>query len=196
MEAVKAVLKGPYTAKFPAEPSVPPPNFRGRPEYDADECVGCGACYEVCPAGAISMADDVEAKPPVRKLEVSYDQCIFCGQCELNCTTEKGIKLTTEYDLATFDRSECRVSVEKELVLCEACGKVVGALDHLVWIAEKIGPKRFANPNLMLAYDALRGPDGELAAPAAGPVDGGPRDVMRMLCPECRRSTLLKEMWG
>jgi len=48
-EAIKALIKGPYTSGFPREPHVPHPNFRGQPKFDATQCVGCLACEEVCP---------------------------------------------------------------------------------------------------------------------------------------------------
>ena len=121
-EAIRAVVKGPYTTKFPYEPHVPPEKFRGKPEFYEEDCVGCCACAEVCPAKVIDVIDDIKAKPPVRKLVLHFDTCIFCGQCQANCITEKGIKLTAEYDLALSDRNEATVRVEKELLVCEECG--------------------------------------------------------------------------
>ena len=35
-EAVKALVRGPATIGFPAEPYEPPEGFRGKPQYDAD----------------------------------------------------------------------------------------------------------------------------------------------------------------
>jgi len=58
VEAVKALVKGPYTSKFPAKPHVPYPSFRGQPKYDPDKCVGCLACEQVCPAEAIGHRDE------------------------------------------------------------------------------------------------------------------------------------------
>jgi len=124
-EAVRAFIHGPYTLGFPKEPAPLAEEFRGAPRYHEEDCVGCAACFEVCPANAIHKVDDVTATPPVRRLTIHHDECIFCGQCELYCTTEKGVTQTHDYDLATFDRAEVRETVEKELVLCEVCGEVV-----------------------------------------------------------------------
>ena len=83
-EAVRAVIFGPYTSKYPFEPHEPPDGFRGRPKFDEDGCVGCGACAEVCPALAIKIHDDARPGEPVRVIEQRWDKCVFCGQCELN----------------------------------------------------------------------------------------------------------------
>ena len=53
-EAIKALIVGPYTSSFPKEPFHPHPNFRGQPKFNQDKCVGCLACEEVCPVGAIA----------------------------------------------------------------------------------------------------------------------------------------------
>ena len=194
-EAIKALLHRPFTTKFPAQPYEAPEVFRGKPKYYEDDCIGCGACAEVCPSQCIVLADHVGSDPPMRRLELHYDACIYCGQCELNCTTEKGVRLTTEYDLATFDRAACVESVEKELVLCEVCGAVIGARQHLLWVAERLGAKRYANPTLILLADGELGLVGAREARDPNrPLDRS--DTMRVLCPKCRRATVLRETWG
>jgi len=190
-EALKVVWK-PYTSKFPKEPSIPPTTFRGKPQYDEKKCIGCGACAQVCPSRAIEVTDDVATKK--RKLSLRYDICIFCGQCHAYCTTEEGITLSNEYDLATLDRSTTVETVEKDLVLCEMCGAVVATLDHLCWISRKLGTLSYANPTLILA--AL----GELSLVEAGAepskeLSPSRSDLLRILCPECRRSVYLREEW-
>ena len=193
-EAICAILRGPYTTKFPFEPHVPPDGFRGKPEFDETGCVGCKACAEVCPAIAIKVVDDVQADPPTRRLTLHYDKCIFCGQCEILCTTQEGIKLTKQFDLAGFDRSQFREGVEQELVVCEGCGCVVGARKHLVWIAEKLGAKAYANPTLIVSADGAM----SLAEPVATGTKAtlARNEMMRVLCPDCRRTIVVRELWG
>jgi coenzyme F420-reducing hydrogenase beta subunit len=49
---------------------------------DPDYCSGCGACFSVCPAKAISMDYDSEGfLAPV----VDYDKCTGCGLCRKIC---------------------------------------------------------------------------------------------------------------
>lgn len=49
-------------------------------ETDSDECIGCGACAEICPADAVTMSDDLA--------EIDPDWCIGCGVCAVTCPTE------------------------------------------------------------------------------------------------------------
>ena len=191
-EVFKALFTGPYTTKFPYEPHVPADKFRGKPEYDDEECVGCGACSEVCPAQCIDMVDEEK-----RKFTLHYDDCIFCGQCQANCITEKGITLTKEFDLALFDRSLAIEEVEKELLRCEFCNSVIGALDHIKWLAQKLGPSAYSNPTIMLA--SLKEltplpPEADRAKEVPRPEKPLTRaDHIRILCPHCRRKVTLTE---
>ena len=185
-EAIRAVIQGPYTAKFPAEPTPLPDTFRGRPRYQEDDCVGCGGCYNVCPPAAIEMTDDVDAG--VRRLTIRLDRCIYCGHCVANCLTEKGVKQTLEYDLATTDRSELRETIEHALVLCETCGAVIGTRDHIRWVADRLGPLAYANPALLLSHLQDHG----LADAMPTPTESLQRaDQLRVQCPKCRQVTAL-----
>ena len=192
-EAIKAVFKGPYTAKFPKEPTPVPKAFRGRPKYDKDECVGCGACKEVCPANTIALEDIIGAKP-IRRLTLSLDVCIFCGQCQANCITQKGITLTNEYELSALTRDNLKEIVEKDLLLCEGCGEVIGPKDHLIWLIKKLGPSAFSNPSLILAGSRKLEIVPEPSSPKEAEVQESPpkrSDTFRILCPRCRRKNII-----
>jgi len=194
-EAVRALIRGPATTRFPFEPYEPPDAFRGRPTFDDQECIGCKACAEVCPTSCIDVIEDTVSDPPVRRLVLHYDKCIFCGHCELNCSTKKGIHLGKEYDLACFDRSTCVQTVENELVICETCGAVVGTKKHLLFIADRLGAKQYANPTLILVSN------GELGLADSGRKKDSDmpmtrEDLMRITCPQCRRTLVLQELWG
>jgi len=189
-EAIKALIIGPYTSKFPLEQPVIPDGFRGKPQFYEDDCVGCLACVEVCPARAIEYVDDKKKK--LRVLTHHQDICIYCQQCERACITEKGILLTKEYDLATYDRNMSVTRSKKELVICEHCGEVVAPLDHLKFLAKKVGHLLYANPSLLLArHDELKLLEAE--QPSESPHRRA--DHLKMLCPNCRREIILKEQW-
>lgn len=187
-EAIRALFKGPYTSKFPFKPHEPFERFRGKPQFHSEDCVGCGACVQVCPAGALSLED----KEDKRILKINWDTCIFCGNCQANCLTAKGIVLSKEFDLATTGkRKDLTQIIEKELVRCNFCNEIIAPCDQLIWVAKKLGTMVFSNASLMLFYIAqeklgeIKGlPDKEI------PTLRG--DRFKILCPKCRREAVLK----
>ena len=50
-------------------------------ETELDECIGCGACGEICPVDAVSTIVDGKAG-------VDSGWCIGCGVCAVSCPTE------------------------------------------------------------------------------------------------------------
>ena len=189
VEAVRALIKGPYTSGFPFKSHIPEKRFRGKPEYYKEQCIGCGACKEVCPSGCIEMKDVLDSDIPMRKLELHLDSCIFCGQCQAACPTQEGIKLSSEFDTAVFDRNQAIESVEKELFFCEACGCIVGTKEHLLWVAKKLGPLAYSSPTAYLS--ALK--KMKLAYLKVEKRDFLTRqDRIKILCPKCRREVTLE----
>lgn len=187
-EAITALIKGPYTSKFPYEPHKPAERFRGRSEFHEEDCIGCGACFQVCPARAIEMKDE-RGK---RTLTVNWDLCIFCGQCQENCPTSKGIVLSNDFDLATTGkRSELKQEIKKDLVCCWCCGEVIAPKEQILWVAKRLGPLTFSNASLMLYYlgniglsekEGLFRKQEELSR----------FDRIKVLCPRCRREAVIK----
>ena len=192
VEAIKAVIKGPYTSKFPLEPHQPHPNFRGQPKFDDKKCVGCCACEEVCPVDAIVHRDIIDDKDNAQREMVHYtDTCIFCGQCEAACIADhQGIKLSNEWELSFFDRkNKSYETIEKELQLCEICRDPIACKDHLTWIAQRIGELTYSSPTLYLPrLRSLGIIDKNIIAALK---DYGRSDRVKILCARCRRETTL-----
>jgi len=190
-EAVIAVFSPRFTTRFPAEPCVVPEKYRGKPAFDDEHCIGCGACVNVCPTLALTQAEKLEGDPPVRTITLRYDTCIFCGNCADNCTTEDGIRLTNEWDLATFDRESTVETKEYELQLCEKCGAVIGTKKQLVWIYEKLGPLAYTNPSLLIAKSEELGIEMEKTDWRLGS-EAVASDNMRIMCSKCKCAVNIK----
>ncbi|MFH1189256.1 MAG: 4Fe-4S dicluster domain-containing protein [Candidatus Omnitrophota bacterium] len=194
-EAILALVKGPYSSDFPRKAHQPAKRFRGKPEYSNEGCIACTACSLVCPARAIEVRDTVDKDKAVRKMILHLDECHYCGQCSALCTTREdippGIKHTTEFDLAGFDRASMTSATdEKELVLCEACGDVITAKAHLAWIAKKLGPLAFSNPTLFISSLKDMGFAGSVPQAARDYILR--QDRLNILCSKCRRKATIE----
>ena len=186
-QAVQAVFSPAFTTRFPSETFEPQDAFRGRPRFNSDGCIGCGACSQVCPPKCIEVLDDLDSTPPKRVLIQHLDACIVCGQCERYCPTQEGIRMTREWDFAGFEPGDFEERIEKELVMCEICGDLLAPADQLYWLAERLGPVSFANPTLAM-----------FSGQRLGYVQQGVRnssvttlrsDRMAIQCPKCKRQT-------
>lgn len=189
-EAFTALIKGPYTSKFPVGPYTPHANFRGQPKFNKEKCIGCLACEQVCPVQAIDHKDIInEEGIPCRIITHYTDTCIFCGQCEAACIADnEGIKQTTDWELSFFDRKkESFEIIEKELQLCEICASPIACKEHLQWIINKLGELTFSNPTLYLSRLKDIGIIDDNIVSALK--DKGRSDRGKILCARCRRAT-------
>ena len=163
-----------------------PEKYRGKPEFDTDTCIGCGACVNVCPTNALTMADDSEADVPKRTITQKTNACIFCGSCQENCTTETGIKLSNQWDLASLEPQSYLETYEFELQGCEKCGAIIGTRKHLVWLYEKLGPLAYANASLLLAKSGELLKGRQQFVRQQGDKGTETSDFMMILCPKCK----------
>jgi formate hydrogenlyase subunit 6/NADH:ubiquinone oxidoreductase subunit I len=194
IQVLKSLFSPAFTNNFPAKPHKPYERFRGRPYFHQDDCVGCAACAQVCPAQAIKFSDEIKAASAKRKLTVHWDVCISCGQCQANCLTSKGIILSQEFDYATTEkRQELAQTIEKEFILCECCNEPVLPYDQYAWVARKLGPLVFSNASLLLFYLRSVGLSlREKISPSEKNVSFNRASRLKILCPRCRREAVIK----
>jgi len=118
---LKKVLQvGEATSRYPWQPLELAPGFRGKPVYDFDRCIACGACATACPPNAITMDQNRERGVVTWKLD--YGRCIFCGRCEEVCPAG-AIRLSTDFELASLVREDLYCTADMGLMPCAACGR-------------------------------------------------------------------------
>jgi Fe-S-cluster-containing hydrogenase component 2 len=72
------------------------------------ECIGCGACADICPVDAVRMVDDL----PV----VDLDWCIGCGVCAVTCPADviRISRRLNDFAPETFQALHQRIKKEKK----------------------------------------------------------------------------------
>lgn len=122
LKLLKIIKKvGDTTVKYPFKPLELPQGFRGKPHYEADQCIACGACTVACPANALTMETNVKSGERVWQLFVG--RCIFCGRCEEVCPT-RAIVLSQEFELAVMNKADLYEKATFSLTSCRVCNRV------------------------------------------------------------------------
>lgn len=105
-EVLKSIGRKPATVKYPAEPAVMPPRFRGKLRFYSEKCLGCKMCLRDCPSGAI-----VINKVGDKQFEAVIDlaRCVYCAQCVDSCP-KKALEITPEFELAQLERGKLKVA--------------------------------------------------------------------------------------
>ena len=99
-EIAANIKRKPATVLYPAQRLPIPPNFRGRPTFRPEKCIGCMLCVRDCPSEAVKIE---KTAPKTFTCTFYLDRCIFCGQCADSCNKE-AIVMTQEYELTSLDR--------------------------------------------------------------------------------------------
>lgn len=109
---------GRVTIKYPLAKPLMSSEFRGLIKIDAEKCVGCGACVNVCPPNALEMLETEDKKV----LRYYAGRCIFCWRCVDVCPV-KAIKGTREFELATNDSLDLHSYIIHTRTRCSTCGQ-------------------------------------------------------------------------
>jgi hydrogenase-4 component H len=118
-EALICFKAGRVTLPYPFAPHDPADGFHGRVVVDAEKCIGCGGCAEVCPPRCIIVTDPSHAK---RELEFFLERCTYCARCAEVCP-EEAIEVTKEFETATNDIQDMHMRVEVFMSTCQRCGR-------------------------------------------------------------------------
>lgn len=83
---IKKVIKtGTATSSYPLEPIAVDKNFRGKPEHNPQQCIGCAACVNACPSNALTVETDLATNELAWQFNLG--RCIFCNSPALHCVT-------------------------------------------------------------------------------------------------------------
>jgi Formate hydrogenlyase subunit 6/NADH:ubiquinone oxidoreductase 23 kD subunit (chain I) len=139
---------GRVTLPYPFVKNEPMNGFRGRPVIDGEKCLGCGACAQVCPPRTIFVIDGQDT----RTIQLDYSRCTYCARCEEICPSGS-IKMSKEFELATTDRNDMKLSATLMMAKCKKCGQPFmprRMLDKMInefspaWLKTKEEPEWFS----------------------------------------------------
>ncbi|QBF83702.1 hydrogenase 4 subunit H [Shewanella maritima] len=115
----KTIAKaGESTTKYPFAPYETSDDFRGRPEYEPEQCIACAACTRACPANALIM--ETKEADDSRRWQLNLARCIYCGRCEEVCPTG-AIKLSQDFELAVANKADLYEQAVFKLAHCQEC---------------------------------------------------------------------------
>lgn len=108
------------TVEYPKEKLQPYPRFRGvqallsDPETGDVKCVACMLCATICPSQCIQIIGEqtVEGRSRPARFDLNLSRCVFCGFCEEVCP-KAAIVMTRHYELATYDKGDLQLDLEK-----------------------------------------------------------------------------------
>ena len=98
---------GIVTQPYPQRAPQVSPHFRGRPEFDLERWEDARPAAEVCPTGAIALADSADR----RKVTVDYGLCVLCGQCA-EASNDGAVRVTRDFELAVRSRRDLVFTAE------------------------------------------------------------------------------------
>lgn len=144
-ELAANLFRAPRTEAYPLGPAPEAPkSLRGRVRVEADKCVGCSTCAQVCVGDAIHLQEQEEGV----RLIVWHGRCTFCGLCAYYCPTG-ALELSNDWNLAhaNADKYAMVEDVIAKYQVCVDCGTRLMVPHGNVFAASAIGTDRHNQMN-------------------------------------------------
>jgi coenzyme F420-reducing hydrogenase delta subunit/formate hydrogenlyase subunit 6/NADH:ubiquinone oxidoreductase subunit I len=109
----------------------------GFPKRDPDKCIGCYACYNVCPENAIKI-EDIQSK---RRYGTIHSHCLVCKECEKVCPQD-AIVISPGFELLSFLLNEPVWEFDVPLQKCSECGEYYTPKPFNEHLEKKISEKK------------------------------------------------------
>ena len=100
-----STFKRPFTELYPFQVKPAPARLRGKLLWDESKCDGCRLCVRDCPAKAIEV-EVVDRAAKKYAYHYRVDRCVYCAQCVESCKEGALSMSSTEYHLASTDKSK------------------------------------------------------------------------------------------
>ncbi len=113
-----------------------PAGFRGEPVVDSAKCLGCAACANSCPAGAIEIDNDGTN----RAVKFTHKDCICCATCQEVCPNN-AIALTDTARPWCEDKKTAISAATVALKKCLVCDLSFVSSQQVDWAMRKIDQK-------------------------------------------------------
>jgi len=99
-----SIFRRPFTERYPYRVKAAPLRLRGKLLWDESKCDGCKLCVRDCPARAIEV-EVVDRAAKKYAYHYRVDRCIYCAQCVVSCKEGALSMSSTEYHLASTDKT-------------------------------------------------------------------------------------------
>lgn len=122
-----------------AAPAISPP--RKQLALHEKRCTGCGACAVMCPARAISIADNKKH----RTVTISMSSCVYCGACATICP-EQALEFEAGSELPGLAKDKLYHELKIRLKGCDHCQTVIGTAKGIAQTIQKSYAQRGIAP--------------------------------------------------
>ena len=103
----KTIRTGTVTTAYPERAPRLPASSRGAPRFDLPIWQDARPAAEVCPTGAIALAESGGS----RTVTVDLGRCVFCGECAA-ASDDPGVGITQDFELAEASRGDLVIEAE------------------------------------------------------------------------------------